>query len=70
MGRGWMLSPVGSCIGDINGDRRVDGRDLMVIRSNLGNVNQAHWVMDLDDNGKVDGVDMQIVINNMGCYEW
>lgn len=30
------VDPVGSCVGDLNGDRTVDGRDLTVMLSQFG----------------------------------
>ena len=36
-----FADPVGSCTGDVNGDRRVDGRDLTVLLHQFGNRNDC-----------------------------
>lgn len=65
-----FADPVGSCTGDVTGDRAVDGRDLSVVLHNYGK-EPARWVEgDVNDDGKVDGGDLIVVLNTFGCDEF
>lgn len=65
-----FADPVGSCHGDCNGDRRVDGRDLNIVLHNYGS--DDGWITrgDVNDDGKVDGLDLVIVLATWECAEW
>jgi len=64
------VSPVGSCHGDCNGDRRVDGRDLNIVLHNYGS--DDGWITrgDVNDDGKVNGGDLIVVVSTYGCKEF
>lgn len=65
-----ILDPVGSCHGDVNGDRRVDATDLSTLLANYGK-DPARWTEgDVNDDGRVDGSDLGIVLATWGCREF
>jgi len=65
-----LFDPVGSCTGDVNGDRRVDARDLSTLVANYGK-EPARWVEgDVNDDGRVDGADLIVVVETYGCREF
>lgn len=65
-----LVDPVGSCTGDINGDRRVDSLDLTTLLANYGK-EPARWVEgDVNDDGRVDGSDLVVVVQTFGCREF
>ncbi len=53
----------GSCVGDIDGNRAVDGADLGLVL-NLWGTSDA--CADLDGNGQVDGADLGLLLNSWG----
>ena len=58
---------LGISIGDINGDRVIDGSDISMV---LGYWGQDDPTYDLDGSGLVDGVDLAIVLGWWGvCPE-
>ena len=57
----------GPCPGDMNGDGRVDGRDLSVIAGQVGNPAAAGQKEDLDGDGSIGGGDIEMLKANFGC---
>lgn len=65
-----LFDPVGSCTGDVNGDRRVDATDLSTLLANYGK-EPARWTEgDVNDDGRVDGSDLIVVVQTYGCKEF
>lgn len=65
-----LFDPVGSCTGDINGDRRVDSLDLTTLLANFGK-EPARWTEgDVNDDGRVDGSDLIVVVATWNCREF
>lgn len=54
------------CAGDINGDFRVDGRDLSVLLANFGSTVAPGTSGDVNNTGRVDGADISVLLSNFG----
>ncbi|MBX3355445.1 MAG: hypothetical protein KF724_07075 [Phycisphaeraceae bacterium] len=55
------------CVGDINGDRLVNGADLAILLGQWGRCRNCD--ADLDGNGVVDGADLAVVLGNWGACD-
>jgi probable HAF family extracellular repeat protein len=70
--RGYLLSPVGVPLGDLNVDCRVDGQDLLILLTSWGPVSRRAGAgqgsgnpnADLNGDGVVDGADLLILLAN------
>jgi hypothetical protein len=54
------------CLGDVSGNRTVDGVDLAAILSNWGTSGQGQFVTDINADGTVDGADLAFVLGGWG----
>jgi uncharacterized protein (DUF2141 family) len=64
-----MIAPVFALTGDVNGDGKVDGKDLGAVASAFGSYpGSQRWnpSCDLNGDGHVDGKDLGIVAANFG----
>jgi len=52
--------------GDVNGDKRVDGRDIAVIAKYFGSTSGYPPNADISDDGKIDGKDIAVAAKNFG----
>ena len=50
-----------ACVGDVDRNGVVDGRDVAVMQASVGRPDPA---MDLDGNGRVDGRDLRMVLDS------
>ena len=68
--------PVGSCAGDLNGDRAVDDRDVATLLANFGQTESTAdppnmWARgDLNDDGRIDAADLSVLLKTYGCREF
>lgn len=52
--------------GDVNGDKKVDGRDIAIVAKYFGSIGGYPPEADLNLDGKVDGKDIAIVAKDFG----
>jgi hypothetical protein len=52
--------------GDVNGDRKVDGRDIALVAKYFGTTSEYPPNADINDDGKIDGRDIAIAAKNFG----
>lgn len=52
--------------GDVNGDKKVDGRDIAVIAKYFGTTSGFPPNADTNDDGKIDGKDIAVAAKNFG----
>src|SRR5262249_23932708 len=58
---------MGLLLGDVNGDRFVDGTDLMIVRSYRGQpTNGTNYRSDMNNDGFINHPDVQLVIQQQG----
>lgn len=65
----FTIAGFGSLQGDLNGDNRVDGADLVIFALHFGAVRgDAAYIAtaDLNSDGKIDGLDLAILASNFG----
>jgi len=64
-----LIYPWSPLLGDINGDRKVDGRDIAIVAKAFASYpNHPRWNprADLNQDNKIDGRDIAIVAKNFG----
>jgi hypothetical protein len=61
---GFDITCVAQCIGDLNGDRSIDGVDLGVVLGQWGSGSGAS--ADLNGDGAVDGLDLGVLLSRWG----
>lgn len=64
-----LVAPAFAVVGDVDGDGKVDGKDLAIVAAAFGSYpGNLRWNPSADLNGdlKIDGKDMGIVAQNFG----
>jgi parallel beta-helix repeat protein len=61
-----LMNPYVLLLGDLNYDRKVDGRDIAIVAKYFGSTNGYPPNADVNGDGKVDGRDIAIVSRNFG----
>ena len=58
---------MGLLLGDVNGDRVVDGTDLMIVRSYRGqHTNSTNYRSDVGNDGFINNSDVHVVTQQQG----